>query len=771
MKITITFLFFICCIYCNAQNNYNFFHLFLDRGLSDARVNAIVQDKYGFMWFATSNGLNRFDGYSIKTFYANKRENGLTSNSILSLLSDSKGNLWAGTSNGVVKYNFSTEIFERFANGEGIDTASVSCFEEDTQGNIYAGTREGLYCFHPDTKQWENLSVFYKLKNRFTSIRGLLMFDENTLFATTENRGFYKINLAKKTLDSIYYKTEVSDTCCIFLTGMEKLNKEELLVGMLSFGMNKFNVTTNQFSTIKGPLYRSDSIKYNSVSQIIKDHQGRFWAASTYYRVAEYLPGQNLTVAIDKDPNNPYAFDGNTALCIYEDRQNNIWVGTSARGIYRFNPNQKRTQFYSENDYIKGALQQGQVTAISVLDSNTVLISSDRGPSFYHKKTNSFTNYKGVAKDFDTLAVEMASSGIEDKHGIVWIGSNRLGLMRYDTLKKTFKVFSRMSSPVPLRDDGVSDILEMNGDSLMLLGFNRIVTFDTKKFRPVCYRNNNAPLYQLKRIADFCYDNDHKNIWLASATGGIYEYDPNRKILTDKTDLLNTTVKPSVIYKLAFDSYGSMWCATDIGAIQLQKNKAAKIFTLATRKNISKEVRNVLPFGKDIWLANSRGVAKLKPGNGKLIFVGEKDGLTEVQLFGGSLTATPWNTVLIGSNRGFYEIYPDKVTEDNNDAAEPYLTNFRVFDKPFITKDIISTVKEIRLTYKENFFSFDLSAFDYAEANDIEYAYKLEGFDKDWQYAGLYRSGSYTNVPGGDYTLKLKAKNTDHHLINEEELE
>jgi ligand-binding sensor domain-containing protein len=741
----------------NAQSDYMFFHLSLHNGLSDARVTAINQDKIGFMWFGTPNGLNRYDGYSIKVFYADKR-NGLPSNNIRAIFSDSKGRLWIGTDRGLVQYNFSNEVFESPANSGLPENTSVFCFAEDVNGNIYAGTENGIFRCKKGVHTWENYSAVLGFRENLILVKGLLFFNNDILFATTEKKGFYKINIKTRAVNNYGVRFGDIDDCCLSMFGLEKLNDKELLIGTLSYGLFKFNTVTNTFSTPKGVLQKRDGILFNSVSQIKRDHAQRIWVASNYFSLSEYLPGQDTVVSIGRESFNPYGFEGNNAYSLYEDRQHNIWIGTILNGVYHFNPNRKRVRFHYGND-VPGALQRGKVLSMAALDSNTLMIGTNAGPSIYTRNTNTFLNYKGAAFNFGDKALEQVTAALKDRHGMVWIGSSRLGLMRYDLTSKKFRVFGRRTKPVPFEDDGITDMLELEGDSLMVIGYSRPAIFRTQTFTSSSARNDSiTPLYQLRNVSDLCFDPAHKNVWLSVAPAKLYEYNLTTKALKDRTSLINSSVKPSTIYKIAFDFKGRMWCASNIGAICLEPGKPANIYSIQAEKGASAEIKNILPFDNDIWLTNDRSMARLNPETGAITILGEQDGFRGVQLFGHSLIRSPWNTILIGCNYGFYEIYPDKIKDDRT-ASSAYLTAFRVYDKPFATKEAISTLKEIRLKYNQNFFSFDMSPFDYSEANDLEYAYKLEGFDKDWIYVGKQRRGSYTNVPGGDYILKLKVRN------------
>lgn len=759
MKITWIVVLLLCFHAGSAQSDYLFFPLSLDEGLSDARVNSIMQDRYGFMWFGTSNGLNRYDGYSVKTYYSDKR-NGLPGNNIYTLFSDSKGLLWIGTSRGAVRFNFVTQQFEPVSK-QPLPATAVYCFTEDARGNVYIGTKDGLFSWSRATGNLENVSKKLGVPDRLTLIKGLLCLDNELLFASTEKKGFYQLNIRTMQLDSFRFKIKDSEEGHPSMFGMERINNHELLVGSLSFGVLRFDRRTGTFSNPKGMLRKREGILFNTVSQIRKDHAGRFWVTSNYFRLGEYLPAYDSVALTQPESDSPYGFEDHNANCVYEDRQHNIWIGTALNGLYRFNPNRKRVRFYSANDLVAGALQKGKVFSIAALDSNTLMIGTHNGPSIYTRSTNRFLNFKGHAYNFGNKALESVTAGLKDRYGKIWMGSSRLGLMRYDPVSGQISVFGRFTQPHPFQDDGISDMLETKGDSLLVIGYSRPAVFNTRNFTSRSFRHDSiTPLYQVKNAVDLCYDHQRKYIWLATGSCELFMFDPERQQLSNRSDLLRGIERLTTIYGIAFDPAGRLWCATNIGAVCLQSGKAHQAYTIGERSGSFTEVKNILPAGEYVWLTNNRTVARLHTTTGRMVILGEKDGFDGVQLYGRSLCLSPWNTVLIGGNHGFYEIFPEQIT-DEPISSSACLTAFRVYDRPFATKEMVSTVKEIRLSYRQNFFSFDISAFDYSEADEIEYAYKLEGFDKDWVYIGRQRTGSYTNVPGGDYLLRLKVRNSN----------
>ncbi len=745
--------------FSRGQSPYNFFQLSLDKGLSDSRVTDIVQDHYGFMWFGTPNGLNRYDGYSIKTFHSSQGNNGLPSNSIVSLYASRKGELWIGTATGVVKFDFAKQKFLHFdtsyKEGAEIDKASISDFEEDRDGNIYVATVGGVFRYLNIEKKWESVNNILSQPGRLRRIRRLKFFTDDLLYASTSgNIPLFEINIKTKSIDSILIN--VNDTCCPNTYGIEKINNNLLMVGLLSHGIVNVNTKTKENFKIPGVLSENDSIRYNTVYDILKDSRGRIWMASFYFRLAEYLPTENRTVTFEKDPYNPYSFDGNSALCVYEDRQHNLWVGTSGKGVYRFNPDDNVVKFTAGNDYNPGSIPRGQVLSLVVTDSNSLFVGTDKGPSFFNFTTKKYKNFKGLSTTGIDAPLEYAQIGLADQNGkYIWIGTNRLGLMRYDKIKETFQCFSRVTKPYPLHDDGISDLLQLPDGNLFTIGFGLPGIFNTKTFEYTSKRNNTNKVFNVTGVSSICYD-EKKNIWLATGNGKLYEYDIQEKQLWERSNYLKGVKGLEAIYKIIAD-HDELFLGTNVGLVILKKGVLAEVHSLRHPDNLMDEVRSMVLDGEYIWLSNIRVLGRLHRKTGKLIFIGQRDGLSNVQFIPSAFTLTPQGTIIIGSHKGYYEINGERIRR-NNMSTPPYLTSFLVSDKPLEMEAAISGASKIRLKNSQNFFSFEISSFDYQEAGDIEYAYKLEGFDKDWQYLGKNRTGSYTNVSGGDYTLKLQSR-------------
>ena len=759
MKILPILLFMFLATVTKGQADYNFSRIFLDNGLSDARVNCVAQDKFGYMWFGTPNGLNRFDGYTIKSFYAKAEANSLPSANIISLYSGKAGDLWVGTAAGLVKYDFAKENFKNVGDtsvlSKDMGKARINDIAEDNKGNIYFACESGIIRFL-QTGKWERLNNLGEKAN-IRRVRRLKFFSDNILLASTQgNNPFFIYDLEHLKSDSIEITLPEGKNPNMF--AIEKINEEEVIAGSLSHGIFKINIKSKTYTSVQGLLQKNSSILYNSVYDVLKDSRGRVWLASYYFRLAEYLPSKDSVIIFKNNiPNNPYPFAGNNALSVFEDRQKNIWIGTADNGVYYFNPDHNAVKFHSSNYKEDDVQQSASVLYLLNLKRNELFAGTDKGFFIKNNLNQKIENYTGKKTNGLKGPMEVTSVAIEDiDKKTIWIGTNRLGLVKFNKENKTFENFSRVTKPFPLEDDGIIDLLQLNNGAIYLVGFGNPGIFNPETQQYFSFRNDSLNKFlQLKNVSSICKD-EKGNILAATRYGKIYRYEAQQNKLTDLSNLFASYKELVTIYQVV-EKAGIIYLVTNLGVFSLKESGDVRLYEITKDKNIEQEYRSVIPTDGALWISSNRKIGKLDLASGNIFFLGEKEGLKNIRFYPKSLTFSEGGNVLIGSAGGYYEIYPDLLRESA--ISQPaYLTGFRVNDVSLDTKEAVSGLKTIHLKYNENFFSFDISNFSFGGAADIEYAYKLEGFDKDWQYLGKNRTGSYTNVPGGKYNLKLRAR-------------
>jgi ligand-binding sensor domain-containing protein len=753
------YIVYSCCAICLARDEQQFFHISLEQGLSDGRVRAIAQDRYGFIWFGTANGLNRYDGYAIKAYFEGSR--GLPSASIYSLYRSRAGQLWVGTSKGPYIYDHTSDSFYM---PKPIDTSAlarewyvISYFSEDHDGNIYIGSYRGFFRYNTKQHKLEDLNRIWNTPHGLSMISGLSWSNDHTLWVATQNFGFYKIDTRSNQATPIRYKTEFGDSCCFAMNEIALLDQKKMLVGMHSYGLGLFDMDSLKFSTVPGILGKSDSVRYNAVYAVIKDHSGRVWMGTEHFGLVQYMPATRQTIQYKYDPFNPYSYGGSRVLNLFEDREHNIWVATNGYGVYRFNPDHNLVKFLAWNPLSDHSPPGAEVLSIGAHDSTSVWIGTDKGPALYYFNKDSFKSYKANNSFSPEKPGMNVISCFQDMDRMLWFGCRNLGLSRFDPVKNQFSRFrDDAKKPYALPNNLAYNIIQHDKQYLIIQLSTRIGLFDTKTYQCHTYKTDSSnELLKLNFVKDYCFD-EHRDLLIlqqdSKKTVLRYEFQSG-KVTT--VGYLDTSDKVSANSIRPMPD-GRIACATTQGIYLMQPNGRVNILRNEEgffRNNILSIITDIPGY---IWLCTDRQIGRIELATGKWQWLGAGDGLKPTRFFAQSLRLLPNGKIMAGSGDGIFIIDPSQL--HSAPTYPPYLVNFRIFNTPARFDTALQDLKEIRLSYLENFFSFDISSLDYLQGSGIEYAYKLEGFDKDWQYLGNNHSASYTNVPGGKYTLLFKAR-------------
>jgi len=750
-----------------AQENYQYARIGLADGLSDLRIQDIIQDPYGYLWFATLDGLNRFDGYTITNYFADTSINSLPSNSIYSLFTDSKGELWIGTGNGLVKYNYSNQNFIRIDTLSRMANTLIRIIKEDPDGNLYVGANNGLYRLNRINEKWESVSSYLKRGQEVQLIRDVYFINSDHFFVTTEKKGFYEIELHNKTCNLITYDDE-REYCMqdILMYEMEAINTDELLISFLTLGVNKFNMKTHKFTSIAGVLSKSNDVSWNTVPKIYKDHQNRFWIATTHYGLCEYLISKDSIISHSNSDFLPYGIQTGSMVCIFQDRQDNLWLGTREQGVIRFNPVRQCAFFYDQDDYQKAKLQKSPINELFQIDKHNALIGSQNGFSIFNTTSKTFTNYKGEAKNKQNNYLKSITTFNKDLQGNYWLGTSGLGIMKWNPRNKKIEGFNRKSSNTMLfPDEFIFQSTTLSDGNLFTLGLGRISLIDIPKLQTYTFRNSNKPLLNLKDI-QLMYTLNKDNYILLKANGLTFHYNYKLDTLIELGNYLKTVFPRISLIKMSIEKDSTIWFASNLGLIKMDKDSCLSIFTLE-QSGPHKSVQGFQKIGNYIWMANSRKLGRLDLENGKIEFLTEADGFYQKQLNAQSLIQLSNGLLYIGCKDGLYEIQATKFIKPKiNYQAQ--LISFNILNKKAV-QNCISKNCNYQLNYNENYFSFQLSAFQYEESNDLEYEYKLVGYDLDWNPMGKDRMGFYTKVNHGDYTLQFRVKSVSGDWIQSEQ--
>lgn len=752
-----------------AQEDPLFHRISLEQGLSDGRVSSIVQDKYGFMWFGTAAGLNRYDGYNIRVY--GEGERGLRRGAITSMLCSKSGALWISDGKGLLQYDYKSDSLVQ---PRGIDSSDVNrkefavvLMKEDVQGRLYLGCREGLIRYTPATALVEDMNALCNTGGKIKQVSGFAFGKDGRLWITTQKRGFFVVDPARNTWEEIPHDKQYKrDSCCYAIHRIIFLDDEKLLLGQHSFGLTVFNTRTRTFTPQPGIMGLNDSVRFNAVYRLIKDHKGRVWGGTEYFGLIQYLPATRGIIQYQHDPFNPFSYGAYRVFALYEDREHNIWIGTGGYGVYRFHPDKNIIRYFAPNPAGNRSPPGAEVISVAPRDATSMWIGTDKGPALFNFKEGTFKAYRYENSYSTSLPGSFVNCIYTDKTGAVWFASRSLGIARFDPERQTFRRFykpepdliSGKSMKEPIPGNTVFRVVEPpDGGLVFLMGSRRIALFNLTTSSSRYYTNDSSRmLLRMEGVDDMLLIGKH--LLLTTHAKGVakllnYSFDRDTAVPLVVFDSASKTRINSV--ELMPD--GNLAMATTNGLYIIRKSGKILHHYVWTGDAVRNRFLGVITgIPGYLWACTDRHIGRVDVQTGEWLWLSTSEGLKPTRFFGEAFKLTPDGKIVAGSGDGLFLINPASL----RGAAKhpPVLVDFKVFGKPFSLDVPLQDAREIRLSHKQNFFSFGMSTLHFGENTNTEYGYKLEGFDREWQSAGSDRSGQYTGVDGGTYTLLLRAR-------------
>ncbi len=762
----------------DAQNNNAFIHseypLKFERfahkeGLSHITVNCILQDQQGFMWFGTDNGLNKYDGYTV-TVYKHDPENSysLSHDGIQTMYEDRSGVLWVGTAaGGLNKFDRDTERFTRYQhdpeNPSSLSDNWVTLIYEDRSGILWVGTHKGglnrfvspssqgktgyFVRYQQDPENPHSLSddwvtSIYEDQSGVlwigTLVGGLNTFDRDTERFTHSQSTFNWLD--KVSIDTIY---EDSSGAVWFGTGK---------------GLSKFDPDTKYVIHYRNNPGDPQSLSNNAVTSMYKDASGKLWIGTDGGGLNMLDRGTERFVRYQSDSSDPYSLSSNTVTSIYEDRSGVLWISTKDGGLNKVNRNTEHFIHYSHDPNNPYSLSHHHVTSIYQDRSGNLWVGTRNGlnklaPRSSLENAQHFIHYTHDPDDPFSLGGNHVTSIYEDRSGILWVGTAGAGLNRFDRDTEQFIYYqyvTNSSDALRLNDNHVTSIYEDASGRLW------IGTIDAglKKFdRDTGQFSHYSPPNSQHAI--FLYGDAAGQLWISNVDERTHIFKPE----TEHFSPLNVTT-----YTVYEDLSNRFWFGTYRGLIRYDQAKKTSTFYSEGNGRLFGSVVGILEDDRgNLWFSHDKGLSKFNPQTETFRNYDARDGVPVTRFMPGVQYKSQSGEMFFGGDNGFIGFYP----VHNLHVAPIVISDFQLFYKSVEARDdsplrkSITETKEITLSYKENVFSFEFAALDYSSPEENHYAYMMEGFDKNWVYAGTRRFAPYTNLPAGVYTFRVKGANRD----------
>jgi len=746
--------------YTNGQiENLRFDYLTVDNGLSNNRPKCVLRDSRGYLWIGTESGLNQFDGSKIKVFEnIPSQSSSLSNNTIKCISEDINHNLWIGTSNGLNLYDRNTETFKRFfpdSTSLGYGQNNISKILEDRKGNLWISTYQGLNKWVPEKQSFIKYKIpVLNLKSDPNKIYSFvadkddnlwIVSDDNIWFFNTQSHQF--LSYSDPSMKSVL---ELEKSIAIDQTG-------KIWIGTRGGGLFSFNPETNQFKLYTAGGKGEGTFGKEIMNLLLENNQ--------YLLIAINHGGINrLDLQTDKfeyclyDEKRANGLNNDGILSLYIDNEEILYVGTTGGGLNICNPKKGRFEWFRHNLSDNNSLIYNVIWTFYEDSYGLIWIGTDGGGlSIFDPKKKTFKNYQHNPANAYSISGNAILCITEDKNHDMWLGTWGAGLNRFD--RKSEKFYHYLPNPndsSAISEINIWDIIT-DDNGYLWLGYNNTVidVFDIKK--GVIKKIPDGNIMTINRR------NDNKLNGKTRTSFEISDHIPNT--FYEKDRLSNM-----IIYDIFYDKNGNIWIGTaDEGLWILYADGKFEKLTKATGFP-SNAICGIVSDNQDnIWISHRAGLTQYVVKEKEFRHFTEADGLQGKQFATYAHLKATDGTLYFGGFNGFNSFKPENI-KMNTYIPPVYINEFQIFNKDVEfnghyspLKQSITETTEIVLSYKQSVFSFGFTAINYTYPEKARYAYKMEGYDQDWNFTDASRRfASYTNLNPGEYTFMVKASNNDN---------
>lgn len=763
-----------------AEPAITFEHLTIRQGLSYDSVMCILQDSRGFMWFGTMEGLNRFDGTHMEIFKPQPdNPYSLSHESVTTLFEDRLGVVWVGTENGLNRYDWERNRFIRYrettSEADTVKFNYISSIHEDGAGNLWVGERGGgIKKFDRETGKFIVYEIDGNTPDREKANNIVTIYEDRrgTLWLGTES-GLVKFNGENKQFTR--YKNRPGDPGNLNINYIGTICEDRngrLWLGTIE-GLFYFDREREQFNPYKIRPGDPDILKRCSIHSILEDRWGDLWA-TTNYGLMRLLKDADHFTQYRHSPGNHNGLNIDNLLDIYQDIDGVLWIGTRGGGVNIYDREKIKFTHYVSNPDSPHTLNHNMVFSIIQEPSGVVWIGTmGGGLNKYDPDTGTYTYYRHRPGDPTSLSDSFVIAMQRDPKGFLWIGTRRGGLNKFSPQTGTAVHYK----PDPRNPSGLNDsfIITLCLDSRGILwvgtrmgGVNR---FDPETETAVHYTHDPGNPNSLSDNHTWSLYTDRSGIlWVGTDSGGVNRFDPETASFTHyKHDPQNPdTVAADCIKCFYEDGAGRFWVGTRGGGLNLFDRETNRWTAYTMEDGLPNNViYGILEDGRgNLWLSTNKGISRFNPGTRTFKNYDRNDGIQADEFNTGSYFKNPrTGEMFFGGARGLNAFFPEKI-KDNTDIPPVYITAFKTFNRPVTLEKAVWAIDEIRIPREDNFISFEFAVLSYRNRENNRYAYKLEGFDRDWVDAGNRATASYTNLGGGAYVFRVRGAN-DEGVWNE----
>ena len=738
-----------------------------------------MQDSRGFIWVGTENGLNRFDGHQFKVYYNDPADSGSISNNYVKhILEDSQGNLWISThGGGLNKFDRKKNQFKRYLhapdNPNSLSDNTVNKILEDRDGKFWIATVNGVNLFDPATNSFTSYIHHNNDPKSLSDNNATTLFidSRDNLWVGTLNGGLNCFTRKDNTF--ICYKSDPNVKGSISgseITSIFEDSDHQLWIGTSGKGLNRFDFETGQFIH-----YRNkpgiNSIANDNIQSINEDDNGNLWIGTENAGISLFNYKLNQFRNCTNDEIDDGSLSATSADVITRDKDGNMWVGLFSGGVCLHKKNTDQFNLYKHNAS-PGSLSNNFVLSILEDQNENLWIGTDGGGlNRYDRRTGKSYLYKHNITG-NSICGNFVIALAEDSRNNIWIGTWGDGLSKFDVKNQKFtNIKYAENNKSGISSNNIYDVMISRGGKVLIGthgGGLNIYDEGSNRFTHFRYNKDDPKSLSSDEISDLLEDKDG-NLWVGTFDGGI-------DLLEQGTDSFirfnkeNRNLNSNSVHQFLETRSGTIYVCTLSGGLNYFDPSKRQFLPVKSKYNFPSQcIYAALEDQKgNIWVSTNKGISRFDPIMGILKNYSVEDGLQSDIFKPHSAFTGKSGKLYFGGINGYNSFFPDQIWE------KPYnppivLTDFQIFNKnvpiaanindPSPLKQDISETKSLIIPYSSFVINFGFAALDFASPLNKVYAYRLKGFDNEWNVVGGKNSANYTNLNPGNYVFKVKCQN------------
>ncbi len=752
-----------------SEGNVRFTHLTLDDGLSQANVESVLQDRRGFIWLATEDGLNRYDGRTIRVYKHDSQDpTSLAHSWVRALLEGADGSLWIGSDGGLDRWRPATDDFEHVLDEGSTLDSRVRALAEDSDGNLWIGTEAGLFRRAPSGE----VTPFRHDASDPTTIpddriNALYEAQDGALWVATTTGGLARLDRASGAFDS--FRHDPGDAGSLPADDVRAvLERSDGSLWVATNGGGVAKLDGRRFDRF--PLPRSASGGAATVVRaLLEDHRDQLWIASDggLHRLVSEDARTFLTFR--HDPADDRSLSNDRTRTLMQDAGGVVWVGTQTGGASRFNPEIGYFPHYRKSGDGGLGLTSNTTASFWEQDEHTVWVGTLGGGINVLDLESQSVRHVRKGTDARSLSDDRVMALEGDGQGGLWVGTFGGGLDHIDLSSgQVTRHPHDPSDPTSLSATGVMSLAVARDGTLWVGTFGGGLNRMSSEGTFTAFLPSDAPDSLSGDKITTLVEGDDGILWVGTRFSGLNRFDPATGQATsfrhDAED--PSTLSSNVVTSLHMDEDGDLWIGTEEGLHRWSSEAQASLTPRFDRWSEPDGLPNARVWGieqdqqGDVWISTNRGLARLTPASGRIRTYDEARGLQSDEFNFGASHVGASGRLYFGGIDGFNAFRPEDI-RDNTHVPPVIFTSLRKMNQLVSLDRPLWEIDELDLDYRDYVVSVGFAALDYTAPHLNRYEYKLDGLHEEWIALEDTTRATFAKLSPGSYTLRIRASNNE----------